>query len=189
MLHRDARAPAAHTRTHADVDTDSSDSFDSSESSTDDEGSELGEELHQGHPHHGTSTTESEDALAQLYRQALANQRKIVEETGQLVIFLSSPFNGLRDERDIFINRCVHAKHRIIDLFILFWQKAHCVRCAKICHPIVTLERMCVCVCVSCSCTSRSHVSKHRVLTHVQNLVDDHAATCRCCGARLRTKV
>ena len=92
------------------ADSDSADdSSDSSDSSTTDEsedggGARLGHR-HSDHQHGRGSILAEEDPLTCLYRRALANQRKVVEETGQLFIFLSSPFNGLRDERDIFINR------------------------------------------------------------------------------------
>jgi hypothetical protein len=45
--------------------------------------------------------------LSDYVRAAVAKHVQKVEEEGQLVIFLSSPFNGLRDERDLFINRFV----------------------------------------------------------------------------------
>lgn len=46
-----------------------------------------------------------EDKIKAHMARAIKRQKQRIEEEGQLVIFLSSPFNGLRDERDIFINR------------------------------------------------------------------------------------
>lgn len=88
----------------SESDSDSDSSTDSSDLSDDEDSSKPG--LHRKTGAGGsTKVSEAEDEQSKLYRQSLANQRKAVEESGQLVIFLSSPFNGLRDERDIFINR------------------------------------------------------------------------------------
>jgi hypothetical protein len=94
----------------SDSDRSSDGSSDSSSTGSDSEG--HGEDNYgadDAEAHSGDSDAEKEltaDDLIELDMQRSFKRTKVrVEERRLLTIFLSSPFNGLRAERDVFINR------------------------------------------------------------------------------------
>ena len=73
------------------------------DSDKDDGGSK--EAVKRGTAAKGTAILSKDEKIAQLMAKAMVTQRQKVLETSEIVIFLSSTFNGMRDEREIFTNR------------------------------------------------------------------------------------